>query len=70
MDEESGERVWDENKRGLRNAKNGGKILGALTPPYEEGKGPTWTKDKIIDAELEDLDIEVFKACMADNPAI
>lgn len=70
MDEESGERVWDENKRGLRNAKNGGKILGALTPPYEEGKGPTWTKDKIIDAELEDLDIDVFKACMADNPAI
>lgn len=69
MDEESDERVWDENVRGLRNAKNRGKILGALTPPYEEGKGPTWTKEKIVDAALDDPNIEVFKACMADNPA-
>jgi len=70
VDEESDERVFDENKRGLRNAKNGGKILGCLTPPYEEGKGPTWTKEKVVDAAFEDTDIEVFKACMADNPAI
>lgn len=70
MDEESGQRVWDENYRGLRNAKNRGKILGALTPPYEEGKGPTWTKEQVVEAELEDPNIEVFKACMADNPAI
>ena len=70
VDEESDERVFDENKRGLRNAKNGGKILGCLTPPYEEGKGPTWTKEKIVDAAVEDPDIEVFTACMADNPAI
>ena len=70
IDEESDERVFDENKRGLRNAKNGGKILGCLTPPYEEGKGPTWTKEKVVDAALEDPDIKTFKACMADNPAI
>jgi hypothetical protein len=70
IDEEPGERVFDENKRGLRNAKNGGKILGCLTPPYEAGKGPTWTKEKIVDAEVDDDDIEVFAACMADNPAI
>jgi len=70
VDEESDERVFDENKRGLRNAKNGGKILGCLTPPYEEGKGPTWTKEKVVDASFEDPDIEIFKACMADNPAI
>jgi len=70
VDEECGERFFDENKRGLRNAKNGGKILGALTPPYEEGKGPTWTKEGVVEASLEDSDIEVFNACMADNPAI
>lgn len=70
IDEESSERVFDENKRGLRNAKNGGKILGALTPPWEEGKGPTWTKEKVVDASVDDPDIDVFKACMADNPAI
>jgi len=70
MDEESDERVWDENKRGLRNAKGHGKILGGLTPPYEEGKGPSWTKEKVVDAAMDDPDIEVFHACMADNPAI
>lgn len=75
MDEESGERFFDENMRGLRNAKRkegigiGGKIIGGLTPPYEEGKGPTWTKERIVDAELENPNIEVFKACMADNPS-
>lgn len=70
VDEESAERVFDENMRGLRNAKGGGKILGCLTPPYEEGKGPTWTKEKIVDAAVENDDIEIFNACMADNPAI
>ena len=70
VDEETGERVFDENVRGLRNAKGGGKILAAMTPPYEEGKGPTWTKEKIIDAAVDNEDIEIFSACMADNPAI
>lgn len=70
VDEECGERFFDENKRGLRNAKNGGKILGCFTPPYEEGRGPTWTKEAIVDASIDDPDIEVFRACMADNPAI
>lgn len=70
MDEQCKKRVWQENVRGLANAKNAGKILGSLTPPYEEGRGPDWTKEDIIDAALEDIDIEVFKACMADNPAI
>ncbi len=70
MDEESDERVFDENLRGLRNAKGGGRVLGALTPPYEEGQGPTWTKARIVDNSLDDPDISVFSACMADNPAI
>lgn len=70
VDEECSDRVFDENVRGLRNAKNGGRIYGALTPPYEEGRGPTWTKEKIVDASMEDPDINVIRACMADNPAI
>ena len=70
MDEQSAKRIWQENVRGLRNAKNGGKILGGLTPPYEESKGPDWTKEDIIDAAVSNPDIETFKACMADNPAI
>ena len=67
-DEEPTERVFDECKRGLRNAKGGGKIIGGLTPPFELGQGPTWTKEKVVDAK--DPDIEVISACMADNPAI
>ncbi len=70
MDEESTERVLDENIRGLRNAKGGGKLLGALTPPYEAGKGPTWTKEKIVDRAVSDENCHVINACMADNPAI
>ena len=69
-DEEGDERVWDELKRGLRNAKGGGKIYAGMTPPYEEGQGPTWTKEKILDASFYDDEIEVINACMADNPAI
>ena len=67
-DEEPVERVFDECKRGLRNAKGGGKILGGLTPPFELGQGPTWTKEKVLDSK--DPDIHVINACMADNPAI
>ncbi len=70
MDEEGDQRVFDENLRGLRNAKGGGRVFGALTPPYEEGQGPTWTKEKIVDNSMDDPDISVFSACMADNPAI
>ncbi len=69
-DEEGDERVWDELKRGLRNAKNGGKIYAGLTPPYEPGAGPTWTKEKILEASFEDPEIKAIRACMADNPSI
>ena len=74
VDEECDERVFQENVRGLRNAKGGGKIIAGLTPPFEEGKGPTWTKDKVVDAffnqDLEGRDLFVINACMRDNPAI
>ena len=70
LDEESDERVFDECLRGLRNAKGGGKIIAGLTPPYQSGQGPTWTKEKVVDAALVDSDIHVVSACMADNPAI
>ncbi len=69
-DEEGDERVWDELKRGLRNAKGGGKIYAGLTPPYELGQGPTWTTEKILEASIDDSEIHVIHACMADNPAI
>lgn len=69
-DEEGDERVWDELKRGLRNAKGGGKIYAGLTPPYQEGQGPTWTKEKVLEASYIDDEINVIHACMADNPAI
>ena len=69
-DEEGDERVWDELKRGLRNAKGGGKIYAGLTPPYVPGQGPTWTKEKILDASMDDPSIHVVHACMADNPSI
>ncbi len=69
LDEESSKRVVQECKRGLRNARGGGKMLVGLTPPYEEGKGPTWSKE-VIDSAPEDSNIAVFNACMRDNPAI
>jgi hypothetical protein len=70
IDEEGDERVTDECVRGLRNAKGGGKIIAGLTPPYMPGQGPTWTKEKVLEASLTDTDIHVINACMADNPAI
>jgi hypothetical protein len=70
MDEEGSERVFDELKRGLRNAKGGGKIYATMTPPVEAGQGPTWTKEKVLDASISDKSITVIHACMADNPAI
>jgi len=70
IDEEGDERVTDECVRGLRNAKGGGKIIAGLTPPYQPGQGPTWTKEKVLEASLDDPDIHVVNACMADNPAI
>jgi len=74
-DEEAVEQIYDESKRGLRTAKNGGKILHAFTPPFDEetkNKGPTWTKHKLIDPweKGEDDDTMVIRAAMADNPAI
>ncbi len=70
IDEEGDERVTDECIRGLRNAKGGGVIVAGLTPPYQAGQGPTWTKEKVLEASLVDPDIKVTHACMADNPAI
>jgi len=70
IDEECSERVYDENIRGLRNAKGGGRVIAGLTPPYEAGKGPTWTKERILDKSVDNPNIEVIHACMADNPAI
>jgi hypothetical protein len=70
VDEESGYDEFNQVQRGLRNAKGGGRVYGALTPPYKEGQGPTWTKERVINASLEDLNIHVINACMADNPAI
>lgn len=70
IDEEGDERVTDENVRGLRNAKGGGRIIAGLTPPYQLGQGPTWTKEKVVEASLTDPEITVINACMADNPAI
>ncbi|MCK5601464.1 hypothetical protein KAR91_06340, partial [Candidatus Pacearchaeota archaeon] len=69
-DEEGDERVWDELKRGLRNAKGGGKIYAGLTPPYELGQGPTWTKEKVLEQSIDDPEMNVIHACMMDNPAI
>jgi hypothetical protein len=69
-DEEPEHRIFQENKRGLRNARGGGKIYMGFTPPYEEGKGPSWSKEEIIEAAVEDPDIRVVTACMRDNPSI
>ena len=74
-DEEPTKSVYDESKRGLRNAKGGGRILHAFTPPFEEetkNKGPSWTKFDLVDpAESgEDTDIKVVRAAMSENPAI
>lgn len=70
IDEEGDERTTDECVRSLRNAKNGGKIFAGLTPPYMPGQGPTWTKEKVLNASLDDPEINCINACMKDNPAI
>jgi len=70
IDEEGDERVTDECVRGLRNAKGGGRIYAGLTPPYMPGQGPTWTKERVLEASLDDVHINCVNACMADNPAI
>ena len=74
-DEESEKQIYDESKRGLRNAKGGGKILHAFTPPFDEetkNKGPTWTKFDLVDPfdKGEAEDVFVVRAAMRDNPAI
>lgn len=80
-DEEPTWDAYDESKRGLRNAKGGGRILHAFTPFFLEGQGPSWTKDTLIEVadsgkgELSAEDsklkeIKVIRACMRDNPAI
>ncbi|MDY6856722.1 MAG: phage terminase large subunit [Thermodesulfobacteriota bacterium] len=71
-DEEADHAVYDESKRGLRTAKGGGKILHSFTPPFEDGRGPSWTKFKLVEPfeSGEDKDIYVVRAAMMDNPAI
>ena len=74
-DEEPDFQAFDESKRGLRTAKGEGRILMALTPPFDDAdrqKGPSWTKFKIVDPweKGEDPDTKVIKAAMSDNPAI
>jgi hypothetical protein len=71
-DEEPDEPQYDESVRGLRTAKGGGKVIITMTPPYEEGKGPSWTKFKILDP-YEDGRVGnwgVIRAAMHENPAI
>ena len=74
-DEEPEYQAFDESKRGLRTAKGGGRILMALTPPFDDAekqKGPSWSKFQIVDPfeRGEDPDVMVIKAAMSDNPAI
>ncbi len=74
-DEEPSESIYDESKRGLRTAKGGGRILHAMTPPFEEetkNKGPSWTKFKILDPfeKKTDNDLYVVRAAMYENPAV
>ena len=74
-DEESAKPIYDESKRGLRNAKGKGRIYHAFTPPFEEetkNKGPTWTKFELVDPfdEGKTKDIWVIRSAMAENPAI
>jgi len=74
-DEESEYQVYDESKRGMRTAKDGGRILHSFTPPFDEeskNKGPTWTKFHLVEPfeRGDDKDIYVVKAAMKENPAI
>ena len=74
-DEEPAKSIYDESKRGLRNAKGGGKILHAFTPPFGEdtkNKGPSWTKFDLVDPSEsgDDPDTKVIRASMSENPAI
>jgi len=74
-EEEAEYQVYDESKRGLRTAKDGGRILHAFTPPFDDeskNKGPSWTKFQLVDASKDGSNPDVFvvNAAMADNPAI
>lgn len=71
-DEEPEEPAYDESVRGLRNAKGGGKVYWGFTPPFEEGRGPSWSKDKKFDVwELnQDPNLNIVRASIRDNPAI
>jgi hypothetical protein len=74
-DEEPVYQIYDESVRGMRTAKGGGRILHAFTPPFDDddkNRGPTWTKDRLIDSSDsgENPDVAVVRAAMAENPAI
>jgi hypothetical protein len=71
-DEEPAKPQYDESVRGLRNAKGGGKIIWGFTPPFEEGRGPSWSKYDKFDKVEEGIvrDTYIVKAAMRDNPAI
>lgn len=71
-DEEPAEPQYDESVRGLRTAKGGGRVFWSFTPPWEMGKGPSWSKEKKLDLveSGEAKDIKIIRACMRDNPAV
>jgi hypothetical protein len=75
-DEEASESAYDESKRGLRNAKGGGRILHSFTPPLPDdpNAGPSWTRFKLYDPWTEGTlvkpDFHAIEAKMLDNPAI
>lgn len=71
-DEEPQEPAYDESVRGLRNAKGGGKVYWGFTPPFEEGRGPSWSKAKKFDVwDLnQDPHLNIIRASIRDNPAI
>lgn len=75
-DEEPKKYAYDESKRGLRNAKGGGRIVHSFTPPLPDdpSSGPTWTRYDLYEPWLERKigkpDIHIIEARMRDNPAI
>lgn len=68
FDEEPPKKLWNENKARLRNAHGGGKIYLTMTPPFDPTAEPPWTGEELY--ERRPSNVGVFRAAMADNPAI
>lgn len=66
FDEEPPVKHFGENKARLRSAKGGGKVFFTMTPPFEPGAEPSWTKETFIDRKPRNTGI--YYAAMADNP--